>query len=767
MKSIFSTKVNLSENKTENLKIETNIVNPAKWTAETPNLYTLILKLKDASGKIIEVVTKKIGFKKTELSHQALLVNGVPVKLNGVNSHMQHPVLGHAMDVETMRKDMLLMKQFNINCVRTSHYPPNKEYLDLADELGMYIVDETGNESHATEYLSEKDEWTTAYINRVERMVLRDRSHPSIIFWSAGNESGFGKNICEVIKAGKRLDPTRLWMYGGNTDDPAWANEVPCEEIIGPRYPTPAELKYRIANVPESQDSRPSFMDEYEAATGNGLGGLDEYWDIIWNSPRVIGGAIWDWVSPGLKEKVRLLKDESPNQIITSINGRAKIVTGQQGSAIQFSGFDQWVDVYQHPKLDIIGDQLTLSISLKPQNWNGNGSFLTKGSYQYGFIQSHKDSIQLYIGTAKIGKLIVKTPENWYGKWHQIDGVYDGKNLMIYIDGNLAGSKAHSGKIVNRPFPVNIGRNPELVGQDYTDRHTNAIIDKVLICDEAVSIMDLSKPKDELKIKATLYLDFDSVEEKGEYFSLGNDARSYGLVTPTRIPEPELWQVKKSAQPVQTKILDFEKGLLEITNRHSHTNLNEFQTVWQLFANEKIIQEGILNLSVEPLKSIKVTIPFQKLDNIKEGTECRLLISYKTKTDKPWAKLGFEVAWDEFIFPTKTLTNVYVRKDKSPISIIEKDDSLLVVGKNFIYIFSKKSGMLNSLKYQNNELIDAGPKLNVWRAPLANELDGWAVMGADMSKTLGMGNDVANAWISVGLNKLTNKLNKFSYISIS
>ena len=130
----------------------------------------------------------------------------MPVKLNGTNSHMQHPDLGHAMDVETIRKDFTIMKQFNINCVRTSHYPPTIDYLNLADEMGIFIVDECGDESHATEYLSERPEWRDAYVDRLRGMVLRDRNHPSIIFWSAGNESGFGNNICEVIKAGKLLD---------------------------------------------------------------------------------------------------------------------------------------------------------------------------------------------------------------------------------------------------------------------------------------------------------------------------------------------------------------------------------------------------------------------------------------------------------------------------------------------------------------------------------------------------------------------------------
>ena len=157
---------------------------------------------------------------------------------------MQHPVTGHTMDEETIRKDMGIFKQFNINCVRTSHYPPVNRYLELADEYGIYIVDETGDESHATEYVSRQQEWEQMYRERARRMVLRDRNHPCILFWSAGNESGEGDNICAVIDEGKKYDKTRFWMYGGN----AFAHK--CEDIIGPRYPAINELITDVYLVP-------------------------------------------------------------------------------------------------------------------------------------------------------------------------------------------------------------------------------------------------------------------------------------------------------------------------------------------------------------------------------------------------------------------------------------------------------------------------------------------------------------------------------------
>ena len=143
-------------------------------------------------------------------------LNGQPLKVNAQNSHMQHPILGHAMDEATIRRDMEILKQFNFNGVRTSHYPPVNEYLDLADEYGLFIIDETGDEAHATEYVSNMPEFIEMYRERVRPLVLRDRNHACVLFWSAGNESGEGSDINEVVAEGKKYDSTRYWMYGGN-----------------------------------------------------------------------------------------------------------------------------------------------------------------------------------------------------------------------------------------------------------------------------------------------------------------------------------------------------------------------------------------------------------------------------------------------------------------------------------------------------------------------------------------------------------------------
>jgi beta-galactosidase len=305
-----------------------------------------------------------------EVKDQAVYINGRAIKFNGVNSHMMHPRTGHAMDVETMRTDLHLMKQFNINCVRTSHYPPNVEYLDLADELGIYVVDETGDEAHAYTQLSHDPKWRHVYLDRMRKMVYRDRNHPSVVIWSAGNESGSGDNICALIEEGKIIDQSRpAWLYGGNRDEDPQTNPIRCEDIVGPRYLQPFTLEQRFG---KSDDPRPSFMDEYIAATGNALGGLDEYWELIYTYPRLTGGAIWDWISPGIEMPVISTRDDSPGDLKCVFMNRAHLVEGPKGQALYLSGHDDWLEVARDRSLDITGEALSLSFLVKPETYNGN-----------------------------------------------------------------------------------------------------------------------------------------------------------------------------------------------------------------------------------------------------------------------------------------------------------------------------------------------------------------------------------------------------------
>ncbi len=731
------------------VSLSQDVKNPAKWSAESPALYTLVIELLDASGKTIEAVSGKTGFRKTEIRNQIFYLNGVPVKLNGINSHMQHPVTGHAMDEETIRKDMSILKRFNINCVRTSHYPPVIKYLELADEYGIYIVDETGDESHATEFVSGLKEWEQMYRERARQMVLRDRNHPCILFWSAGNESGEGDNICAVINEGKKYDSTRYWMYGGN----AFSHK--CEEITGPRYPRIMDLLTKVYNVPDSIDPRPSFLDEYLAVTGNGGGGLDDYWDAFYSHPRSMGGAIWDFVSTGLREKIRMTEDASGNGIQVNVMGRAKLAPSPDGNGIDLNGHDQWVEVYRDNKLEIAGNKLTLTMRVFPRALNSSaGTFITKGNWQFGLHQIRNDSLEFYITTTSRHKVQKALPPDWENKWHRIGAVYDGNRIIVSIDGNPSQPVKVTGTILNTPYPVNIGRNAELHGQETSVYICDAIIDQAGIFTEAISDSDFITPSPSLKKQAALWLDFEKISEGGDFYSYGIGARTYGSIWPDRRPQPEMWQFKKSAQPVNVKLVSADRGEVEITNRYMFTNLDKLKTTWQLQAGGEVLAQGAVDINLEAGRSRIVTLPFHK-PALQPGAGYRLLVSFLSKEKTLWSDPGFEVAWSQLDLPwfLPALT------DRKPTTEApetkESQDDLIVRGKNFAYTFSKKTGMLTSLRIEGKEMLKQGPELNVWRAPLANETDEWNYSSSNTRhRQDGYGHVAASEWYSSGLDRL-------------
>ncbi|MCR4569342.1 MAG: DUF4981 domain-containing protein [Bacteroidales bacterium] len=683
---------------------------PEKWSADTPVLYDLEMTLSDATGSIVDRITKRIGFKKTEIRDGVFYLNGQPVKVSAECSHMQHPEMGHAMTEEVIRRDMKILKQFNFNGVRTSHYPPVNEYLDLADEYGLYIIDETGDESHATEYVSTMPEFTEMYRERVRRMVLRDRNHACVLFWSAGNESGEGMNIAEVVKEGKSLDPTRFWMYGGN------AEKNPAEDIVGPRYPIPLELE--IGYGLDTKDLRPSFMDEYVSVAGNGGGGFDDFWDVIYRHPKLIGGAVWDFVSPGLTQPVRTLKDKSPNDVPAHIMGRAKLVKGPTGMAIDLDKEDQWVHVYRADALEISGEGLTLTLDILPRKYNISGGYLiTKGENQFGLKQFRDERLDFYLDNGQKQVLSAPLPGDWEGKWHNVTATYDGKEMRLYLDGTLAASKPMNGAIRNLPLSVCIGRSEDGCGQDTNVFICDAQIDNVGVFAEAVT------PGTFNPAKAALWLDFEGEKQEGTFWTYGLGARTYGSIWPDRTPQPEMWQMKKSAQPLSFHLLDAEQGTVEVWNRNPYLNASHYRTSWTLTADDEVVASGEMPLNVAPLGQEVVRIPLPHPEAI-PGREYRLDISSVLAKDEIWADKGHEVSWDQFeLTGWNVPASAKSASGKARLSRTEKE--YVVSGEGFSYRFSSVSGELISAVVNGKELLSTPLKLNVWRAPIANEVDGW------------------------------------------
>lgn len=290
--AVLSPNLTVAGNSEIQLEIARLIINPAKWSAEEPNLYTLLLVLSDESGQVVEVLRNHIGFRQVELKEGRLLINGQPLVVKGVNRHEHEPLAGHAIGVDSMVADIKLMKQFNINAVRTSHYPNDPRWYDLCDEYGIYLYDEANVESHGVwDRLAKDPVWKTAFMERAIRMVERDKNHPSVIVWSLGNESGFGPNHEAMAGWIHMRDTTRLVHYHP-------AENAPCVDILGPMYPRISRI---IEMAEERNETRPVIMCEYSHAMGNSNGNLFEYWQTIERYARLQGGFIWDWVDQGIQ----------------------------------------------------------------------------------------------------------------------------------------------------------------------------------------------------------------------------------------------------------------------------------------------------------------------------------------------------------------------------------------------------------------------------------------------------------------------------------
>lgn len=278
-----------------------NIENIITWNAESPYCYTLVCSVSHQDN-IYQVITHPVGFRQIEIKGLNFLVNGVAILIKGVNRHDYNPTLGRVVSQEEIYQDMLLMKQHNINAIRTAHYPNAPYFYHLADKMGFYIIDEADLECHGFElthdydWISNDPTWEIAYVDRLERMIRRDKNHPSIIMWSLGNESGFGDNFRAMAKKSKELDPTRLVHYEGDFETEIVDVNSTMYTWIKERYTAGRLMKDIIETT-----SKPHILCEYCHAMGNGPGALKEYQDLFYQYPQLQGGFIWEWFDHGIE----------------------------------------------------------------------------------------------------------------------------------------------------------------------------------------------------------------------------------------------------------------------------------------------------------------------------------------------------------------------------------------------------------------------------------------------------------------------------------
>jgi beta-galactosidase len=279
------------------LAFEQKVASPRKWSAEDPYLYTLLLTLKDGAGRVVEVVPWRVGFRSSEIRNGQLLFNGRPLMLKGANRHEHDPDLGQVVTVERMVEDIRLMKQHNLNAVRTSHYPNDPRWYELCDRYGLYVLDEANIESHGyganeEQRVSTGEDFTAAHVERVARTIERDKNHASIFMFSLGNEAGVGRNLAAAREWAKTHYPELPIAY-----EPGESRHG---DAYSPMYTPPDQL---VSAWERHGKGKPMFLIEYAHAMGNSVGNLQEYWTVIESHPSMHGGFIWDWVDQGIRQK--------------------------------------------------------------------------------------------------------------------------------------------------------------------------------------------------------------------------------------------------------------------------------------------------------------------------------------------------------------------------------------------------------------------------------------------------------------------------------
>ena len=311
-------------------RLELHVESPRLWSAEAPNLYTLCLQLQDSLGAVVEQVSQQVGFRDIKIRNGQLLINDHAIKIRGVNRHEHDPYTARVMTEERMLQDLRLMKEAHINAVRLAHYPNCPRWYELCDSIGMYIMDEADCETHGLRgTLASTPDWAEAFMDRAVRMAERDKNHPSIIFWSLGNESGYGPNHAAMSAWLHEFDPTRPVHYEGaqGNPDPSTVDVISRfyprvkEEYLNPGIPDGSEMERaenarweRLLEIAERPNDhctwigsdggpRPVLTSEYAHCMGNALGNFKEYWDEIDSNPRMLGGFIWDWADQGLIDK--------------------------------------------------------------------------------------------------------------------------------------------------------------------------------------------------------------------------------------------------------------------------------------------------------------------------------------------------------------------------------------------------------------------------------------------------------------------------------
>ncbi|MEV7867726.1 glycoside hydrolase family 2 TIM barrel-domain containing protein [Streptomyces sp. NPDC088124] len=701
---------------------------PRLWSAEHPHLYTAVLRLRDPAGKVVETLSHRVGLREFALRDGLMRINGKPVSFRGTNRHEMHPTHGSALTRADMVEDIGVIKRLNINTVRTSHYPNNPLWLELADEYGLYLVDETNLETHGIrgDYPGNHAEWTEACVARAQNMVHRDKNHASVVIWSLGNEAGGGSTFTAMYDWIRSYDTTRVIQYEG--DDRPGISDIRSE-----MYDSPSRVE---ARAKDTGDTRPYVMIEYSHAMGNSSGNFKKYWDLVRRYDVLQGGWIWDFVDQALSWPTptrKLLTESGP----AALNGELVAPSGTFARATGVSGGTVFA---RDASLDLTGS-LTLEAWVTPGVTGYHQPIIAKGDTHYALKQSGR-TLEFFIHDG--GQWVTASwplPDDWTGREHHVAGVFDAGagTLSLHVDGAVRATRtAPRGPAVNTA-PLVLATDV-----DNPTREFSGTIRRARVYARALSATELASgsrgPRDEgVRFwfdAATVGLTEKRPRDRtflaygGDWGDNPNDGAfsGDGIVTADRGSTGKAVEVKQIYQAINAAPVGGDtvtSGRVTLTNEHLFTNLREFDGRWSLVADGKVVQRGRLSrdqLDVAPLTSKDITVPVKVPARPAPGTEYFLQLSFTTKEPAKWAEAGFETAKQQLPVAASSPAVTPVALETVPALRHEDGEkTVTVTGRGFSVTVDKGTGTITSYEARGLRLITSGPVPNFWRAPTDND----------------------------------------------
>ena len=752
-------------------KTEIAVTSPKLWSAEKPNLYALVLTLVDGEGNAVETVSTQLGFReinftsaevdwagnRTTKQFAPITINGKRLLLKGVNRHDTDPFHGKAVTQECLEEDVRLMKNYNVNAIRTSHYSNDSYLYWLCNKYGLYMMAETNMESHAL--MSNNDAKGLFYelaMDRTNTTFERLKNNPAIVAWSIGNEMvysgdpGTSKGMFrDMIWYFKKNDGTRPVHSEGQGD----AMGV---DMGSNMYPGQGGVWQKAGN-----GKMPYVLCEYVHAMGNSVGGLKEYWDAIRSANNMLGAFVWDWADQSRAVSLETIPGGTGIHDATGVHGKctgniskglgADTLNG--GAAIKgYTVMDG--NAKYNQALSGTGKSFTFEAIVNPASTDKNNVILAKGDTQVALkTQSNGSGLEFFVYDGKWKSVSCDFPSGWTGNWHQVAGVYDKGEISIIVDGKVLKTGSVADGINAGNTPVGIGIDSE------TGRKFDGQISLARIYTKALSAEELNGQRSASpKIGASdpsvlLWLDYNTDDltkegawdyyaednahknlyqdlSAGNYFGYGGDwgdnpnDNSFcenGLVTPDRTPQPELSEVKYQYQSVWFSAEDggVQAGNINVYNENNFINLNEYQINWKLLKNGVACDEGTLNADVAPLTRGKLTVPYTLPADRKDSDEFWLDLSVVTTETSGMLEEGHEVAFGQF--QVNAAKQPAHPVDSSTVSVKDEGSSYSVKGEKFEFMLNKSNGAMEMYKYDGKTIIESGPTPNFWRGFVEND----------------------------------------------